>query len=228
MLEPLHHKTCDILPALNISQQNLQYYASLANFYTVYDLRNLKTEQTYLYLLCYAGIRYRQFSDNLVDTMFFHMKRLEDESRSVAKQFMADVQEKHRQETSKIGRLLSLYIDDSVPEPTSFGEVRRRAWKIMPRDTLKTTAQCMSVKPVSKLTLQWQAADGMTALIRHHLRPLYLSLDLTCMVQDSSWAELAQNGVQQKADAFAAAAGGISAGNVTSTAVPKTVANQTP
>jgi hypothetical protein len=30
-------------------------------------------------------IRYRQFSDNLVDAMFFHMKQLEDESRSVAK-----------------------------------------------------------------------------------------------------------------------------------------------
>lgn len=189
ILEPLHRKACDILPALNISQQNLLYYASLANFYTVYDLRNLKPEQTRLYLLCYAWIRYRQFSDNLVDAMFFHMKQLEDESRSVAKQLMADVQEKHRRETSKIGRLLSLYVDDSVPDPTTFGEVRRRAWKIMPPETLKTTAQRMSVKPVSKLALQWQAVDGMTALIRRHLRPLYLSLDLTSVVQDSPWAE---------------------------------------
>ncbi|MHA3370508.1 hypothetical protein [Yersinia enterocolitica] len=162
MLEPLHRKACDILPALNISQQNLLYY---------------------------AWIRYRQFSDNLVDAMFFHMKQLEDEIRSVAKQLMADVQEKHRRETSKIGRLLSLYVDDSVPEPTTFGEVRRRAWKVMPREMLKTTAQRMSVKPVSKLTLQWQAVDGLTALIRRHLRPLYLSLDLTSVVQDSPWAK---------------------------------------
>ncbi len=189
ILEPLHRKACDILPVLNISQQNLLYYASLANFYTVYDLRNLKPEQTRLYLLCYAWVRYRQFSDNLVDAMFFHMKQLEDESRSVAKQLMADVQEKHRRETSKIGRLLSLYVDDSVPDPTTFGEVRRRAWKIMPREALKSTAQRMSVKPVSKLALQWQAVDGMTALIRRHLRPLYLSLDLTSVVQDSPWAE---------------------------------------
>jgi hypothetical protein len=189
ILEPLHRKACDILPALNISQQNLLYYASLANFYTVYDLRNLKPGQTRLYLLCYAWIRYRQFSDNLVDAMFFHMKQLEDESRSVAKQLMADVQEKHRRETSKIGRLLSLYVDDSVPDPTTFGEVRRRAWKIMPREALKSTAQRMSVKPVSRLALQWQAVDGMTALIRRHLRPLYLSLDLTSVVRDSPWAE---------------------------------------
>jgi hypothetical protein len=57
----------------------------------------------------------------------------------------------------------------------------------MPREMLKTTAQRMSVKPVSKLALQWQAVDGMTALIRRHLRPLYLSLDLTSVVQDSPW-----------------------------------------
>lgn len=127
ILAPLHRKACDILPALNISQQNLLYYASLANFYTVYDLRELKPDQTRLYLLCYAWVRYRQFSDNLVDAMFFHMKQLEDESRSVAKQLLADVQEKHRRETSKIGRLLSLYVDDNVPDPTTFGEVRQRA-----------------------------------------------------------------------------------------------------
>jgi len=71
----------------------------------------------------------------------------------MAKLLLADVQEKHRRETSKIGRLLSLYVDDSVPDPTTFAEVRRRAFKIMPREALKTTAQRMSVKPVSKLSL---------------------------------------------------------------------------
>lgn len=45
----------------------------------------------------------KYFSDNLVDTMFFHMKQLEDESRNGAKQLMADVQEKHRRETSIMG-----------------------------------------------------------------------------------------------------------------------------
>nr|CDS58321.1 transposase [Serratia symbiotica] len=41
------------MPKLDLSQQNLFYFASFANFYTVHDLRKLKTEQTYLYLLCF-------------------------------------------------------------------------------------------------------------------------------------------------------------------------------
>lgn len=59
----------------------------------------------------------------------------------------------------------------------------------MPREALKTTAQRMSVKPVSKLALQWHAVDGMTASIRCHLRPLFLSLNLTSVVHDNPWAE---------------------------------------
>ncbi|MGC5605185.1 hypothetical protein [Klebsiella pneumoniae] len=41
------------------------------------------SDQTQLYLLCYAWVRYRQLSDNLVDAMAYHMKQLEDESLSL-------------------------------------------------------------------------------------------------------------------------------------------------
>ncbi|MGY4315306.1 hypothetical protein ACVWW1_004633 [Bradyrhizobium sp. JR3.5] len=51
------------------------------------------------------------------------------------------------------------------------------AYKIMPRDTLQATALRMSVKPVRKLALHWQAVDGLAERIRRHLRPLYVALD---------------------------------------------------
>ncbi len=153
-LKPLYQIASTLLHKLETSQQNLLYYASLTNFYTVYDLRRLRPkQQSYLYLLCYAWVRYRQLTDNLVDAMAFHMKQLEDESRAGAKQSFADEQVKRHQDTSQVGRLLSLYVDDSVADPTPFGEVRERAWRIMDRDELQNTAQRMSIKPVSKLAL---------------------------------------------------------------------------
>ncbi len=186
-LEPLHRIAKALLPKLGVSQQNLLYYASLANFYTVHDLRNLKADQTHLYLLCYAWVRYRQLSDNLVDAMAYHMKQLEDESSAGAKQSFVAEQVRRQQDTPQVGRLLSLYIDDSVPDPTPFGDVRQRAYKIMPRDTLQTTAQRMSVKPVSKPALHWQAVDSLAARIRRHLRPLYVALDFAGTDPDSPW-----------------------------------------
>lgn len=187
MLEPLHRIAKALLPKLRVSQQNLHYYASLANFYTVHDLRNLKSEQTYLYLLCYAWQRYRQFTDNLVDAMTFHMKQLEDESSEFAKQLFVAAQVQRRRETQQVGHLLLLYVDDTVTDATPFGNVRQHAYKIMPKDLLQDTGQRMSVKPASKLALHWQAADRMAERIRRHLRPLYVTLDFSSVTPDSPW-----------------------------------------
>ena len=187
LLEPLHRIAKALLPKLGVSQQNLLYYASLANFYTVHDLRNLKADQTHLYLLCYAWQRYRQFSDNLVDAMAYHMKQLEDESSALAQKFFLAEQVRRQQHTPQVGRLLLIYVDDTVADATPFGNVRQRAYKIMPRDTLQITGQRLSVKPVSKLALHWQAVDGLTERIRRHLRPLYVALDFASTVPDSPW-----------------------------------------
>ena len=83
-LAALYRAAKDLLPKLEISQQNLHHYASLANFYTVFDLRRMKPEQTNLYLLCYVWQRYRQFTDNLVDAVGYHAKQVEDKSKELA------------------------------------------------------------------------------------------------------------------------------------------------
>ena len=56
-LKPLYGIAKMLLPSLDVSQLNIAYYASLANFYTIDDLRRFKSGQTNLYLLCYAWQR---------------------------------------------------------------------------------------------------------------------------------------------------------------------------
>ncbi len=186
-LEPLYRIAKTLLPKLAISQQNLRYYASLANFYTVYDLRRLKTEQTHLYLLCYAWLRYRQLTDNLVDALGYHMKQLEDESKTRARQHFAAEQVRRQQETPQVGRLLLLYVDDAVGDATPFGDVRQRAYQIMSKDALLSTGQRLSVKPPSQLARRWQAVDGLAERLRRHLRPLYGALDFAGIDPDNPW-----------------------------------------
>ena len=83
-LAPVYTVAKALLPTLGLSQLNISYYASLANFYTVYDLRRLKPGQTYLYLLCYAGKRYRELTDNVVEAFGYHTRQLEHETKAVA------------------------------------------------------------------------------------------------------------------------------------------------
>jgi len=186
-LEPLYRIAKTLLPKLAISQQNLRYYASLANFYTVYDLRRLKTEQTHLYLLCSAWLRYRQLTDNLVDALGYPMKQLEDESKARARQHFAAEQVRRQQETPQVGRLLLLYVNDAVGDTTPFGDVRRRAYPIMSKDALLSTGQRLSVKPASKLARRWQAVDGLAERLRRHLRPLYGALAFAGIDPDNPW-----------------------------------------
>lgn len=92
LLAPLYREARQLLPGLGISQQNLLYFASLVSFYTIHDLRNLKQEQSELYLLCYVWLRYRQLSDNLVSAVMWHMKQTEDRCKEAAKKiFEADL-----------------------------------------------------------------------------------------------------------------------------------------
>ncbi len=186
-LKPLYRIAKKLLPRLSISQQNMLYYASLAIFYTVHDLRTLKSEQTHLYLLCYAWLRYRQLTDNLVDALSYHMKKLEEESSAASKKSFDTEQMRRQQETPKVGRLLSLYVDESVADFTPFGDVRQCAYKIMPRDALQNTAQRLSVKPISKLARHWLAVDGLAERMRRQLRPLYAALDFASINRDSPW-----------------------------------------
>lgn len=186
-LEPLYRAAKTLLPKLEISQQNLIHYASLANFYTIYDLRRMKAEQANLYLLCYAWQRYRQLTDNLVDALGYHMKQLEDQTKAQADQDYFEEQVKRQKETPKVGRLLLLYVDDTVTDATPFGDVRSRAYKIMPKEELQSAGQRLSTKPISKLALRWQAVDSVAARMRRHLRPLCETLALSGGEAASPW-----------------------------------------
>jgi hypothetical protein len=75
-LAPFYAIAKALLPNLDISPLNIAYYASLADYYTIYDLRRLPSGLCHLYLLCYAWQRYRQLSDNLVDALGYHMQRI--------------------------------------------------------------------------------------------------------------------------------------------------------
>jgi hypothetical protein len=84
-------------------------------------------------------VRYRQLTDNLVDAMAYHMKQLEDESSAGAKQSFVAEQVRRQQETPQVGRLLSLYIDDSVPIPRRSAMCASAPTRSCPDDTLQTT-----------------------------------------------------------------------------------------
>ena len=101
-LAPMYAIAKNLLPILDISQLNIAYYASLANFYTIYDLRRFKPGQTNLYLLCCAWQRYRQLTDNIVEAFGYHARHLEDDTKAVATQQAAKIHNERQQATPRV------------------------------------------------------------------------------------------------------------------------------
>ena len=176
-LTPLYAIAKALLPSLDLSQLNIAYYASLVNFYTVYDLRRFKPAQTNLYLLCYAWQRYRQLTDNLVEAFGYQTRQLEDDTKAVAIQQAAKIHNERQQATPRVGELLLLYVDDALPDITPFGTVRHQAFRIMPEDTLRSTGKLLTENPVSQMDLRWQAVDKQSGLCTKNLRPLATALE---------------------------------------------------
>jgi hypothetical protein len=186
-LAPLYAIAKALLPSLELSQLNIAYYASLTNYYTIYDLRRLKPEQTHLYLLCYAWQRYRQLSDNVVDALGYQMKRLEDDTKQVANQQAAKAHSERQQTVPRVSRLLLLYVDDTLEDVTPFGTVRKRAFRIMPKEALRSTGKLLSEKPISQMGLRWQAVDKQAGRCTKNLRPLAMALDFESTVASNPW-----------------------------------------
>jgi TnpA family transposase len=176
-LKPLYAIAKKLLPGLALSQCNIAYYASLANFYTVYDLRRFKPAKTNLYLLCYAWQRYRQLTDNVVEAFGYQTRHLEDDTKAAAVQQAAKLHVERQQTTPRVGELLLLYVDDALPDVTPFGDVRHKAFRIMPQDKLRSTGKLLTEKPVSQLDLRWQAVDKQSGLCTKNLRPLATALE---------------------------------------------------
>ncbi len=176
-LAPLYAIARALLPSLDISQLNIAYYASLANFYTIYDLRRFKPGQTHLYLLCYAWQRYRQLTDNIVEAFGYHTRHLEDDTKAVATKQAAQIHNERQQATPRVGELLLLYVDESLTDVTPFGTVRGKAFSIMPEEKLRSTGKLLTETPVSQMDLRWQAVDKQSGLCTKNLRPLAMALE---------------------------------------------------
>lgn len=107
-LKPFYMMAKILLPSLKLSQQNIQHYASLADYYSINELREkLLPELTELYLLCYAWQRYRQINDNLIEATC-HLNKFNEESKEAAKVGFSKYLAEQQDENILMKKLLKL------------------------------------------------------------------------------------------------------------------------
>lgn len=183
VLKPLYETFKELMPKLDISMQNIDYYGSLIHHYTIHDLKRFDKEQTYLYLLCYIFKRYKQINDNIVDAFDFNVKKLENEVKE--KTIFNLVDDKYKLD-HQIAQLLLMYTDEeNLSDSLSLGILRKKAFTILSKETIVEIADKMLKKTKSRQDVQWKERDKTISRYKHHLRPLFMRIDFESGFPDS-------------------------------------------
>lgn len=77
----LYQSAKSVLPKLNISNQNISYYARLAIHYPINQIKELSRTMRVVYILCYVHHRYQKIHDNLMVSHFHYVSKIQAEAK---------------------------------------------------------------------------------------------------------------------------------------------------
>ena len=107
-MRELYELSQKLLPHSKISNENIRYYASLVDYYSVYKLRRLGESVVYVYLLCFIQHRYQKLHDNLIQSLLHHVRKHSDEAKAAAKELVYNVKVATNADLQKAGKVLKL------------------------------------------------------------------------------------------------------------------------
>lgn len=188
-LKVLYPMLKPVLNALNLSQGNMKYYASLVKHRSVYKLRRTPKWQGLLYLICFVFFRYRENNDKLVTAFRYLVNTHNQAAKSYAQQKISQDLETVRNRLQDAGRLLNLFIDDNLDDSMSFGDVRQTAFSVINSDDIRKITQHLNKQDFDVVAYLWQYTDEQARKTANTLRKLFLSMDIECDVSQPLLAE---------------------------------------
>lgn len=166
-----------ILPALQISSESINYYASLVGYYSVFRLKRLDPWNAYVYLLCFIHHRYQRHHDNLLASFIFYIRKFIDEAKTVAKERVYEQRVEANQNLHKAAQVLKLFTTaDGIAKDAPFQEVQARAFAILERDKLEHVADYITIQVgFDKMAFQWEHIEKLGLQFKRYLRPVLSS-----------------------------------------------------
>ncbi|MCP4988990.1 MAG: DUF4158 domain-containing protein [Colwellia sp.] len=167
-----------LIAELELSPKNLEYYASLVKHKSVYKLRRHTDSQTILYLVFYLFFRYRETNDNLVSAFIYLMRKLTESAKGYAKQRIVEDVNVVRTKLKSAGSLLKYFIDADMGDDLSFGDVRKKAFELIPADSIKLLSDHLDNNDFDGRQYEWQFIDKQSSKIKKLIRSLFMSIDI--------------------------------------------------
>jgi TnpA family transposase len=166
-----------LMPKLGLSEQNIIYYANLAEFYTIQKLRRFTDKNlTRLYLLCYVHRRFLKINDSLVTSLIQKMNKYADDAEDYQRskiELLTNVDTKLRNQACQV---LAINIDNSIPDE----QVRAKAFEVVPQADYKQFLDDFKKPNLDRDFYRWQYYTQQALTIKKNIRPLFKVLEFSC------------------------------------------------
>lgn len=171
-IRDLYDLARQVIPRLGISNEAVNYYASLVGYYSAYRLRTLNPWLVDVYLLCFVFHRYQRFQDNLIGYFIHQVRGYVDDAKQIAKELLATFQLERNRNLQRTGSVLRLLAEeDSFSAETPFSEVQAAIFDIVDRKTLKQVAdQLSNTAKLDETELQWSVIESKSHEFKRRLR----------------------------------------------------------
>ena len=141
IMRPIYQIATRILPGLSVSKNNINNYGAFIHYYSAHDLRKrIKLGQTYLYILCYIHHRCQQIVDNLIIAFAYHQRHAQDKVGEINKLAIAANAIQQSASMNYMKQLVKFYVDESLSDELSFGDVRQKAFNILDKQALSNAS----------------------------------------------------------------------------------------
>jgi len=175
--ESLYNFAAKTLPKLKISRDNILYYASLVDYYSVDKLRELSYDNVRLYLLCYSFYRFQKTNDNLVNAFVYYVNSYQKKAKEVGKQDVYEYKSLKSDYFKKALELIELFVDKSIKGMTLFEKVRKKAFDIVKEEEFPALKQGLKGHVIDERKFAWDHYPKIAGLITRNLRPLARSIN---------------------------------------------------
>lgn len=176
-LKGLYDLAEQFLPKLNISNENINHYASLVGYYTVFRLKRMKREIVYVYLICFIFRRFQKINDNLINTFIYYVSNYVVEAKQVAKEKAYEYKMVGNQHLKEAARVLNLFIDEMIPEEIVFQKVKDIAFGILDKEKFPIVSQYLLKAEFDTKEYEWDYYANLERRFKKNLRYIFLEID---------------------------------------------------
>ncbi len=177
-IRTLYRLSQRVLPALNISNESIKYYASLVDYYSVFRLKRFEPWTVYCYLLCFIHYRYQRHYDNLLASFIFYVRKFADAAKAAAKERVYEYRLEVNQNLHKAAQVLKLFTAEEIAANAPFHEIQARAFAILAREKLDhVVAHITSKICFDETAFQWEHIDKLGLQFKRYLRPILSAVD---------------------------------------------------